>query len=52
MMNSIERIISKEPIPRVVKVRQHFDDSKIEDPIAVLKEKIAYNESYQTKVKP
>ena len=51
-MNSIERIISNEPIPRVVKVNQYFDDSKIDDPIQVLKEKIAANESYQHKITP
>ncbi len=51
-MNSIERIISNEPIPRVVKVNQYFDDSKIDDPIQVLREKIAANESYQHKITP
>jgi len=51
-MNSIERIVSKEKIPRVVKVRQFFDDSKIADPAQELRRKIRENLSYQTKITP
>ena len=50
-MNSVERLIAKEPIPRVVKVRQTFDTSKLPDPVRELGERIRANESYRNNVK-
>ncbi len=46
-MSMIDELLKNIPIPKVVKVRQRFNDDKIEDPVKVLREKILNNESYK-----
>lgn len=46
-MSMVDELLENIPIPRVVRIRQRFDNREIENPISDLKEKIAQNESYQ-----
>ncbi|AOZ94094.1 lactate racemase domain-containing protein [Paenibacillus crassostreae] len=40
MSDLLSQMLKDIPLPRMVKIRQHFDDSKLEDPVAELKIKM------------
>lgn len=47
-MNAIENLLKDTPLPPVVRVRQRFDDTQLDDPVETLREKILANEGYQS----
>lgn len=46
-MSMVNELLENIPIPRVVRIHQRFDATRLESPTAVLREKIAENEGYQ-----
>lgn len=50
-MSMVDELLKDIPIPRVVQVRQRFDDTKLDDPVAELRAGIAANEGYK-KIRP
>jgi hypothetical protein len=45
-MSTIDNLLKDIPIPRVMKIRQIFDGSKLDDPVAEMKIQILKNQSY------
>jgi hypothetical protein len=45
-MSTIDNLLNDIPVPRVIRVRQTFDASKLDDPVAGMKAQILRNENY------